>query len=51
MLERKCGECSTWITEDSLWGVVIENSEERVREHLKDHGFLNAEGKAQDAQS
>ncbi len=46
VLERKCGECSTWITEDSLLGVVVENSEERVREHLKDHGFLDKEGKA-----
>jgi hypothetical protein len=51
VLERKCSECATWITEDSLWGVVIENSEAKIREHLKDHGFLTAEGKVSDAKS
>jgi len=50
--EKRCVECGSWINQDSLWGVVIKNSEAKVREYLVETGFLSKEGRAQgDAKS
>lgn len=48
ILEKRCHECGTWINRDSLWGVVIKNSEAKVRECLVETGFLSKEGRVQD---
>ena len=47
--EEKCSKCGGWDHVDSLWGIVIENSEAKVRQYMVETGFLNAEGKVPDA--